>query len=480
MGCVVVFALLFASSAWAESGRSFLHGVKFEPRNEQRPIEIKPGTSIDDKTADSAANSLRRQLISEGYRDAQVESTLVPAGFRKVDMRVNVKRGPQYRVDEIEFTGDPKLEIKKLKRAFRRLPYSDPAVESALSETRSLYLSHGYFDAEVSVDHVKQKGEKVTLVLDAKPGKQYRMEGGAEFSARDLCACLFGFQRASEKEGAIEFHGRLDIDGSPEDDTVTVRPVGIQGPPFTVGRIGFRGNHAYGDLTLRRALKLDEGAVFDGEQFRTSVARLNDLKLFEPITPQDIEIRPNGDAHSADITFNMKQRARGKWSFSGPVIPMGIVGGFSASVTSRLPAWGRGLLEASTYYFSFSMLGLPGTVSSFLPFNNSASRWLPLFVLARPSLPGQRWFSGFTISPQLGVRSMLFGYGMSQAHQGIRSLLHADGIEVPSLMVPVQWSSPARPAKAGGLLCEPPKSTWTKVRRLAAMANDMLLGSQPF
>ncbi len=479
MGFVVVFVLLFASSAWAESGRLFLHGVKFEPRNEQRPIEIKPGTSIDEKTADSAANSLRRQLISEGYRDAQVEAALVPKGFRKVDMRVNVKRGPQYRVDEVEFMGDPKLEIKKLKRAFRRLPYSDPAVESALSETRSLYLSHGYFDAEVSMDHVKQKGEKVTLVLDVKPGKQYRKEGGGEFSARDLCACLFNFQRASEKDGAIEYNARLDIDGSPEDDTVTVRPVGMQGPPFTVGRIEFRGNRAYGDLTLRRALKLNEGAVFDGESFRTSVARLNDLKLFEPLTPQDIQIRPNTEAHSADITFNMKERPRGKWSISGPVLPIGIIGPFSGSITSRLPGWGRGLLEASTYYFTFSMMGLPA-LPRILPFGNSASRWLPLLALARPSLPGQRWFSGFTISPQLGMRSMLVGYGMSQAHQGIRTLLRAEGVEVPSLMVPVQWSSSARPAKAGALLCEPPKSMWTKVRRIAAMANDMVLGSQPF
>jgi hypothetical protein len=464
----------------AESGRLFLNGVKFEPRNEQRPIEIKPGTTIDNKTADGAADRLRRQLIDEGYRDAQVEAALVPAGFRKVNMRVNVKRGPQYRVDEIELTGDPKLEVKKLKRIFRKLPYSDPAVESALSETRSLYLSRGYFDAEVSLDRVKQKGEKVTLVLDVKPGKQYRMEGGGEFSARDLCACLFSFQRASEKDGAIEYHARLDIDGSPEDDTVTVRPVGTQGPPFTVGRIEFRGNHAYGDLTLRRALKLNEGDVFDGNVFRTSVGRLNDLKLFDPVTPQDIEIRSNADTRSADVIFHMKEKPRGRWAFSGPVIPVGVAGAFSGSVTSRLPGWGRGLLEASTYYFSFSMLGLPGTMSGFLPFNNTASRWLPLFMLTRPPLPGQRWFSGFTIAPQMGARSMLVGYGMSQAHLGVRTLLRADGVEVPSLMVPVQWSSQARQAKAGALLCEPPKSTWTKVRRIASLANDMVLGSQPF
>ncbi len=471
--------LLFASSAWADSGLLFLNKIKFEPRNEQRPIEIRPGASINEKGADSAANALRRQLISEGFRDAQVEASLVPTGrVRKVDMRVQVNRGPRYTVDDVEFIGDPQLDIKKLKRAFRRLPYSDPAVESAISQTRSLYMSRGYFDAEVRLDHVKQKAEKVTLVVEANAGKRYRTKDGAEFSARELCACLFRFQRASEKDGSIDFAARLDIDGSPDDDFVTVRPVSLQGAPVTVGRIEFRGNHAYGDLTLRRALKLEEGALFDGARFRDSVGQLNSLKLFEPLTEHDIEIRRDSDGRRADITFRMKERPRGRWSLSGPVIPVGIAGPFSGSVTSRLPGWGRGILELSTYYFSFSMLGLP-SMSRFLPLGNSVGRWLPLAAIARPALPGQRWLSGFTISPQMGLQSMLLGYGMSQAHVTFRGLLHADGIEVPSLVVPVQWISPARPAKAGALLCEPPKSKWTTLRRIAATANEMMLGAGP-
>jgi hypothetical protein len=480
LGFVVVVVLLFASSAWADSGRLFLNKIKFEPRNEQRPIEIKPGASIDAKGADSAADALRRQLISEGFRDAQVEASLVPAGrVRTVDMRVHVSRGPRYSVDEVEFIGDPKLEIKKLKRAFRRLPYSDPAVESAISHTRSLYVSHGYFDAEVRVDHVKQKGEKVTLVIEANAGKQYRMEDGSEFSARELCACLYGFRRASEKAGAIDFIARLDIDGSPEDDFVTVRPISLQGAPFTVGRIEFRGNHSFGDLTLRRALKLDEGALFDGERFRQSVGQLNSLKLFEPLSQDDVEIRRDNDGRVADIAFRMKEKPRGRWSLSGPVIPVGVAGPFTGSITSRLPGWGRGMLELSTYYFSFSMMGLP-SISRFLPVSNSVGRWLPLVAIARPALPGQRWLSGFTVSPQLGLQSMLAGYAMSQAHVTVRGLLRSGGIETPPIVVPVQWISPARPAKAGALLCEPPKSRWATLRRIGSAANEMVLGAGPF
>jgi hypothetical protein len=176
----------------------------------------------------------------------------------------------------------------------------------------------------------------------------------------------------------------------------------------------------------------------------------------------------------------MKQKARGKWSFSGPVIPLGVAGTFTGSITSRLPGWGRGLLEASTYYFPFSMLGLPGTVSNFLPFGSTASRWLPLLTIVRPALPGQPWLSGFTIAPQLGWNYTLSSYAMSQAHRGIRSLLHAESVDIPSLAVPVQWISPARPAKAGGIYCKPQKTTWTRLLRVAAMANDMVLGASLF
>jgi hypothetical protein len=69
---------------------------------------------------------------------------------------------------------------------------------------------------------------------------------------------------------------------------------------------------------------------------------------------------------------------------------------------------------------------------------------------------------------------------MSQAHSGLRTLLKTDTIDVPSLAVPMQWISPARLAKAGALFCHPPKTTWTRLRAVAATANEMVLGSSLF
>jgi hypothetical protein len=175
----------------------------------------------------------------------------------------------------------------------------------------------------------------------------------------------------------------------------------------------------------------------------------------------------------------MHEKGRGRWSFSGPVVPVGVTGPFTASITSRLPAWGRGILEASTYYATFQLIALTPAVARLIPFVPK-SGILPLATLERPFLPGQTWTSGFTISPQLGWKAAIAGYAVGRAHEGFRSLLGGDRMDPPSLMVPLEWTSPERPAKAGALICDPPKPRWSKVRTVAAMLNEFLLGVRPF
>jgi hypothetical protein len=231
---------------------------------------------------------------------------------------------------------------------------------------------------------------------------------------------------------------------------------------------------------LRRALVLDEGALFDAERLRRSVARLNGLGLFEPLGEQDLEVRRDEAACRADITFHLREKPRGRWALTGPLVPLGIAGPLSASITSRLPAWGAGLFEASTYSLSFSLIGLSSSVARLIPFA-PRNGILPLVSLARPLLPGQRWTSGFALSPQLGWRASLAGYGLTQTHQSFRALLGSDRLNPPPLAVPVQWVAPVpRPAAAGALVCDPPKPRAWKLRTAAATLNEFLLGVRPF
>ena len=61
------------------------------------------------------------------------------------------------------------------------------------------------------------------------------------------------------------------------------------------------------------------------------------------------------------------------------------VGQFRASLSARLPPWGRGVFEAATYFISLNVAGIAK----------------PFLALQRPLVPGQELLSGFAISPAL-------------------------------------------------------------------------------
>lgn len=111
--------------------------------------------------------------------------------------------------------------------------------------------------------------------------------------------------------------------------------------------------------------------------------------------------------------------------------------------------------------------------------------WQPLVALERPYLPGQRWQSGFLLSPQLGWRGTLSSYGLAQARQSSLTALGADSPPAPAVSVPVRWSSvegdnnsPSFPS-AGILRCEPRKSSLAWLQAAGAMAANWLLSVSP-
>ncbi len=143
------------------------------------------------------------------------------------------------------------------------------------------------------------------------------------------------------------------------------------------------------------------------------------------------------------------ERKRGSWNLSGPVGPASVAGPLEASIRTRLPAWGSGLLEASTYTVSLTMFAF---VHSFLPVLGLPNiPFIPIAALNRPYTPGEGWKSGFMIVPQLGWQYMVLGYGVSQLQHRLLPVLQGDrGLE-PELPVTVDT-----PNSRTTMFCEPP------------------------
>jgi Surface antigen variable number repeat len=235
-----------------------------------------------------------------------------------------------------------------------------------------------------------------------------------------------------------------------------------RGNPFHIGRIEFTGNRHFSEAAVRSNFLLDEGDLLDEHLLRKSMARLNEANFFAPINEHTTIIHTDPKTGIADIDIRVTERKRGAWNLSGPVGPASIAGPLEASIHTRLPAWGSGMLEASTYTVSFTMFAF---VHSFLPVLGLPKiPFVPIAALNRPYSPGAGWKSGFMIIPQLGWQYMALGYGVSQLQHRLLPVLQGDrGLE-PELPVTVET-----PNTQTTMFCEPPAPRYAPARSALAM-----------
>lgn len=293
----------------------------------------------------------------------------------------------------------------------------------------------------------------VPAAAAGQPAGRPREERFVGPSAVDaLCACLLDLRRSAEAQGRLEFTAEVKSANTGGAVDLTVRI--WAGSAHAVGRINFTGHTGISDSTLRRALSIHERDLLDVRQLRRSLARINDIGVFEPLTLAEIRLARRDDGLTVDVTIPLRERKRRWWSASGPMVPG--LGTLQASLSSRLPPWGRGLFEAATYFVSLNMAGFAR----------------PFLALQRPVIPGQELLSGFAISPALSPRGMLMHYGRTHLAHRIGTMFggHADD----PLTVPV---TSAGPLEAEALVCVPPRPRLWWLRRGAAVAGQVALAA---
>jgi hypothetical protein len=285
------------------------------------------------------------------------------------------------------------------------------------------------------------------------PPREMRFSGPS--AVDELCACLLDLRRSAEAQGRLDFTAEVDSAGTGGPLDLTAR-IWV-GSAHAVGRINFTGHSGINDSTLRRAMTIYERDLLDVGQLRRSLARINDIGVFEPLTLADISVARRDDGVTADLTIPLRERKLRWWSVSGPMFPG--IGTLQASLSSRLPPWGRGVVEATTYFVSLNVTGFAK----------------PFLALQRPVIPGQELLSGFAVSPALSPRAILMHYGRTHLASGTGTML--DGERIDPLAVPVTL---AGPLEAQPLICVPPKPRlWWLRRGAAAVGNVALAGLIP-
>lgn len=489
---IVLSILIFSTLVSADSTAPIIRSVTLHGTLLKVNLSTQVGQPYD---ADAIARDVHQLWSTGRFGDIRVETGQHPDG---TDVIFDVVEAPRSvlpkappddhpaRVQNVNFIGDPgiapeqlrpALRALKTRRIFPRFPgrwagwrvlptFTREAIDADLSRLRSLYLSKGYFDATVRVDsaEVSEKNAEVTFFV--RSGARY--ETSEPIS--QVCSSLLKQRRAAERQGILDFSATLHLQPiNDRPNAVSLYTTIDRGLSYRIGRIEFTGNRHYNDATIRSNLLVDEGQLLDELLLRKSAGRINQGEIFEPITATDIAIHTNQTTGIADIAFHLKERKRGSWNFSGPVGPASFAGPLDASISSRLPPWGRGVLELSSYTASLSLIAFAHPlipVLSILP----KGTLIPVFAFSRPFTPGEGWKSGFSIVPQLGWRASAMIYGTAQIQHRLLPLLSGDRGLVSELPVKVEG-----PNTDGTMFCEPPAPRLMTLR-IGASFGVRLLG----
>lgn len=289
-------------------------------------------------------------LYDTGYfEDVQVETESVAEG---VGLTFLVREKPF--ITEIVFDGNEELSDDKLKEkiTIKNQAFLDQqqAKESA-EKVRLAYQEDGFFDCQVIPVVQTLDEDRKRLTFFVKEGEKAKVktvnfEGLRAATKDDMFKVMAtrewvpwyglvtqlklpsflsdaGVLKREEMNNDVERikeillnRGYLNaqvglpaVDLSEDKKWFTVTYPIIEGEPFTVAEVGFRGNTVFEEPELREKLKIKEGEIFQRQKIRDEITRLTDLYggkgyAFADVVPN---VTPNPEERTAVITLNIRE-----------------------------------------------------------------------------------------------------------------------------------------------------------------------------
>jgi len=289
-------------------------------------------------------------LYDTGYfEDVQVETDSTPDGM---GLTFLVREKPF--ITEIVFDGNEELSDDKLKEkiTIKNQAFLDQqqAKESA-EKIRLAYQEDGFFDCQVIPVVQTLDEDRKRLTFFVKEGekakvKQVNFEGLRAATKEDMFKVMAtrewvpwygiitqlklpsflsdaGVLKREEMNNDVERikeillnRGYLNaqvglpaVDLSEDKKWFTVTYPVVEGEPFTVAEVGFRGNTVFEEPELREKLKIKEGEIFQRQKIRDEITRLTDLYgskgyAFADVVPN---VTPNPEERTAVITLNIRE-----------------------------------------------------------------------------------------------------------------------------------------------------------------------------
>jgi outer membrane protein insertion porin family len=335
-----------------------------------------------DPTKIKRAEVVLKDLLAEhGHQFATIKTEVKTIPPAAVSITFNIKEGPTVKVGKIDFDGNYNLSNYILKNAMVNtkpigIPHSiifedlfartfdASKLDEDTERVRQAYRDRGYFKAETTEPetHVRDEGglnpftlrpstgKRIDILMPVEEGERYKLGGitftgnktlsnnkalRAQFALKDgeyFNASLFqkGMEALRKAYGG---YGFINMVASPvpafdeTKKTVSWQLDIDEGKQFYVSRIEFTGNTITRDKVIRRELLLEEGKLYNAQQWELSILRLNQLGYFEPLkVEQDSESRQNADEGTVDLLLKLKEKGKNSIGLNGGI--SGLSGAF--------------------------------------------------------------------------------------------------------------------------------------------------------
>ena len=309
-------------------------------------LTLKPG---DPYTPENVRGQIKILYESGFFEDVQVETE---SGAGGVALSFLVREKPF--ITEIVFDGNQALSDDKLKEkiTIKSQAFLDqPQAKASAEKIRLAYQGDGYFNCRVTpiVQTLDEDQKRLTFFVkegDKARVKTVNFEGLHGATKNEMFKVMAtrewipwyglvtqlklpsfvsdaGVLKREEMSNDAErikeillnkgyLNARVGlpaVDLSDDGKWFVISYTVLEGEPFTIGEIGFRGNTVFEDPELREGLKMKQGEIFQRQKLRDEITRLNDLYgsrgySFADVSPNVIS---NNEERTAAIILTIKE-----------------------------------------------------------------------------------------------------------------------------------------------------------------------------
>lgn len=213
-------------------------------------------------------NSVINFYNSKGFRDAEIlEDSVYNYNEDKINIDIEIEEGRKYYYRNISFTGN--------------YIHPDPVLLAKLGIQKGDVYNKELLDKRLNYD--PQKGDDVSSL--------YQDDGYLFFSIDPVEVNVAG--------DSIDLEMRI-----------------FEGPQVTVNSVNIKGNERTSDHVVMREIRILPGQKFNRSLLVRTIRELSTLGYFDPekINP---DLRPNFEAATVDITFELEERPNDQIELSG-------------------------------------------------------------------------------------------------------------------------------------------------------------------